>query len=64
MYDVRLGASAMKDLRELLLSHPVMDEEEQRSRIDKVRADNEKTKPHKQEPIEVVFVGKTWDAAQ
>ena len=55
MYDVRLGASAMKDLRELLLSHPVMDAEEQRARIDKVRADIEKTKPRKPEPIEIVF---------
>ncbi len=64
MYEVRLGASAMKDLRELLLSHPVMDAEEQRARIEKVRADIEKTKPRKPEPLEVVFIGATEQASR
>ncbi len=64
MYDVRLGASAMKDLRDLLLSHPVMDAEEQHARIEKIRSDIEKTKPHQPEPLEVVFVGKTEQASR
>ncbi len=55
-YEMRALSDSLQDVREILLSRPVMDAEEQRARIDRLQAEiREHEKDPKDNRLEVVF---------
>lgn len=60
--EVKFLSEAMKNIKEIQMIKSALDEREQLARIAKLKAETKEEK--KAEPIEVVFVGKTGDAAR
>lgn len=60
--EVKFLSEAMKNIKEIQMIKSALDEREQLARIAKLKAETKEEK--KAEPIEVVFVGKTGEAAR
>ena len=58
VYEMRAAVSVLRDLADILHRIPI-DTEEQRARIDRIRAQTKKMEPRPQEPIEIRFIGDT-----
>ena len=65
LYEMRAAAAALRDIKEIQMIRTALDEEEQIARIRKMKADIRQQEQITQaEPVEIVFIGKTKEAAQ
>jgi len=65
LYELRAAAAALRDIKEIQMIKAALDEEEQIARIAKLRAETKQQEDAvRAEPVEIVFVGRTKEAAQ
>ena len=58
MYELRSAASALEDIKDVLMSHPSLEVEEQQVRIERLRSEiMEREKKYNREPLEIRFIG-------
>jgi len=64
-YELRAAAAALRDIKEIQMIRTALDEEEQIARIRKLKSDiRQQEQTTQAEPVEIVFVGRTKEAAQ
>ncbi len=65
MRDLHYAGSVMRDIKEIRMLRPVLDDEEKRTRIENLRAElRRKERGNRREPLEIRFIGDAEELSQ